>query len=61
MRNILRIPLRNISPEKISDLQDKYPNASVKIELNDTPVGWVKRTGVLGFHCNAQLGKNGRR
>lgn len=38
MRNILRIPLRNISPEKISDLQDKYPNASVKIELRDTPV-----------------------
>lgn len=38
MTNILRYPLRNISPEKISDLQAKYPNASVQIELNDTPV-----------------------
>ncbi len=38
MTNILRYPLRNISPEKISDLQEKYPNASVQIELHDTPV-----------------------
>lgn len=38
MTNILRYPLRNISPEKISDLQAKYPNASIQIELNDTPV-----------------------
>jgi len=38
MTNILRYPLRNISPETISDLQEKYPNASVQIELNDTPV-----------------------
>jgi len=38
MTNILRYPLRNISPEKISDLQTKYPNASVQIELHDTPV-----------------------
>jgi len=37
MTNILRYPLRNISPEKISDLQEKYPNASVQIELNDSP------------------------
>jgi len=38
MTNILRYPLRNISPEKISDLQAKYPNASVQIELHETPV-----------------------
>jgi hypothetical protein len=38
MNNVLRYPLRNISPEKISDLQEKYPNASIKIELNDAPV-----------------------
>ena len=38
MTNIIRYPLRNISPEKISDLQEKYPNASVQIELSDTPV-----------------------
>ncbi len=38
MTNIIRYPLRNISPEKISDLQEKYPNASVQIELHDTPV-----------------------
>jgi hypothetical protein len=38
MTNILRYPLRNISPETISDLQEKYPNASVQIELHDTPV-----------------------
>lgn len=37
MTNILRYPLRNISPEKISDLQEKYPNASVQIELSDVP------------------------
>ena len=37
MTNILRYPLRNISPERISDLQEKYPNASVLIELHDTP------------------------
>jgi len=38
MTNILRYPLRNISPETISNLQEKYPNASVQIELSDTPV-----------------------
>ncbi len=38
MTNVLRYPLRSISPERISDLQEKYPNASVQIELNDTPV-----------------------
>lgn len=38
MTNVLRYPLRNISPETISDLQEKYPNASVQIELHDTPV-----------------------
>jgi Protein of unknown function (DUF4240) len=37
MTNILRYPLRNISPDTISDLQEKYPNASVHIELSDTP------------------------
>ncbi len=38
MTNVLRYPLRNISPERISDLQEKYPNASVRIELSDAPV-----------------------
>ena len=37
MTNILRYALRNISPETISDLQEKYPNASVSIQLNDAP------------------------
>ena len=37
MTNTLRYPLRNISPETIQDLQEKYPNASVRIELNDEP------------------------
>ncbi len=37
MTNILRYPLRNISPERVYDLQEKYPNASVQIELRDTP------------------------
>ncbi|MBN8683101.1 MAG: DUF4240 domain-containing protein [Chitinophagales bacterium] len=37
MSNIIRYPLRNISPETISDLQEKYPNASVRIELSDDP------------------------
>lgn len=38
MTNVLRYLLRNISPEKISDLQEKYPNASVQIQLSDAPV-----------------------
>ncbi len=38
MTNVLRYPLRNISPERISDLQEKYPNASVRIELSGVPV-----------------------
>lgn len=37
MTNVLRYPLRNMSPEVIHDLQEKYPNASVQIELSDTP------------------------
>ena len=37
MTNILRYALRNISPETISDLQQKYPNASVVINLSDVP------------------------
>jgi hypothetical protein len=46
MTNILRYPLRNISPEKISDLQEKYPNASVQIELHDMPVaGGLSESG----------------
>ena len=35
--NTLRYPLRNISPDTILDLQEKYPNASVRIELNGQP------------------------
>lgn len=31
------IPLRNISPDTFQDLQEKYPNASVEIELSDQP------------------------
>ena len=38
MTNTIRFPLRKISPETIADLQEKYPNASVQIELNDQPV-----------------------
>lgn len=37
MTNTLRYPLRNISPETIQDLQEKYPNASVQIELSEEP------------------------
>lgn len=50
MTNILRYPLRNISPDKISDLQEKYPNASVQIELNDAPVaGGLSEEGFWGL------------
>ncbi len=38
MTNTLRYPLRNISPDTIQDLQEKYPNASVQIELSEKPV-----------------------
>lgn len=37
MTNTLRYALRNISPDTILDLQEKYPNASVRIELSDQP------------------------
>ncbi len=37
MTNVLRYPLHSISPERIRDLQEKYPNASVQIELRDEP------------------------
>ncbi len=37
MTNILRYPLRNISPQALSDLQEQYPNASVQIELSEKP------------------------
>lgn len=37
MTNTLRYPLRNISPDTFQDLQEKYPNASVQIELSDEP------------------------
>lgn len=37
MTNILRYVLRNISPDTILDLQEKYPNASVSIELSEAP------------------------
>ncbi|MBC7775892.1 MAG: hypothetical protein H7246_10700 [Phycisphaerae bacterium] len=35
MTNTLRYPLRNISPDTFQDLQEKYPNASVQIDLSD--------------------------
>jgi hypothetical protein len=47
MTNILRYPLRNISPEKINDLQEKYPNASIQIELSDSPI--IGGLGEQGF------------
>lgn len=37
MTNTLRYPLRNISPDVFLDLQEKYPDASVRIELNEHP------------------------
>lgn len=37
MTNTLRYPLRNISPDTFLDLQEKYPDASVHIELSDKP------------------------
>lgn len=32
--NVLRYPLRNISPQTLMDLQEHYPNASVQIKLS---------------------------
>lgn len=46
MTNTLRLPLRNISPDTISDLQEKYPNASVQIKLSEKPVrGGLEEAG----------------
>lgn len=39
MTTILEIPLRNISPSAIEDLQAQYPNATLRIEAeNETAV-----------------------
>ena len=38
MTNIIRYPLRNISPHTLRDLQEHYPNASVQIVLSDEPL-----------------------
>ena len=35
--NVLRYPLRNISPQTLRDLQEHYPNASVNIKLTPKP------------------------
>jgi hypothetical protein len=35
--NVLRYPLRNISPQTLRDLQEHYPNASVNIKLIPKP------------------------
>jgi hypothetical protein len=37
MTNTIRYPLHNLSPQTLRDLQEKYPNASVQIELNEQP------------------------
>ena len=37
MTNVLRYPLRNISPQTLLNLQEHYPNASVRIELSEEP------------------------
>lgn len=37
MTNVIRYPLRNISPQTLRDLQEHYPNASVQIELSEKP------------------------
>ena len=37
MTNILNYPLHNISPQTLRDLQEHYPNASVQIQLSETP------------------------
>lgn len=37
MTNVLRYPLRNLSPQTLRNLQEHYPNASVQIELSEAP------------------------
>ena len=37
MTNTIRYPLHNLSPEMHRALQEKYPNPSVQIELNERP------------------------
>ena len=37
MTNVLNYPLHNISPQTLRDLQEHYPNASVQIQLSETP------------------------
>lgn len=50
MTNTLRYPLRNISPATIADLQEKYPNASVSIELSTIPAeGGLSEDGFWNF------------
>jgi hypothetical protein len=44
--NVLRYPLRNISPQTLQDLQEHYPNASVNIKLTPKP----KKEGLTDAH-----------
>jgi hypothetical protein len=37
MTNVLKYPLRNISPQTLKDLQEHYPDASVQIKLSRKP------------------------
>lgn len=61
MTNILRYPLNSISPERISDLQAKYPNASVLIELHDAPVaGGLGETGFWALIEQLDWSKTGQ-
>ncbi len=61
MTNTLRYPLRNISPTTIQELQEKYPNASVQIELSDEPTpGSLSEQGFWELIAQLDWSKTGQ-
>ena len=60
MTNTLRYPLRNISPDTFQDLQEKYPNASVQIELSEEPApGGMSEQEFWAFIAQLDWSKKG--
>ncbi len=60
MTNTLRYPLRNISPDTFLDLQEKYPDALVQIELSDKPAsGGLSEQGFWDLVAHLDWRKKG--
>lgn len=60
MTNTIRYSLHNLSPETLRDLQEKYPNASVQIELSEQPLqGGLSEEGFWALIAMLDWSKTG--